>query len=74
MASQEPGKVDWVAVCTLLCTVVTPVVTTIIGLGLYLFSRLNQIDSRLNEFDVNFARIETRMGIDAAPAKKIATR
>lgn len=70
---EKPRKVDWVAVGTLVCTVAGPVISTIIGLGFYLISRFNQIDSRLNEFDVRFTRIETRIGIEE-PAKKLANR
>ncbi|MES2791999.1 MAG: hypothetical protein V4719_20460 [Planctomycetota bacterium] len=70
---EKPRKVDWVAVGTLTWSVVAPVISTIIAGGFYLISRLNQIDSKFNEFDVRFTRIETRMGIDEQP-KRIANR
>ena len=73
MAPLKPGKVDWVAVSTLVCTVSGPVISLIIGAVLYLMGRFDQIESSLHAFDLRFTRIETRMGIDE-PVGKVAKR
>ena len=71
MPPKQPGKVDWVAVSTLLVTVAIPVISTIAAATFYLIGRFDQIDSCLHRFDLRFMRIEARMGIDEAP-KQVA--
>lgn len=69
MPPKQPGKVDWVAVGTLIWSVLVPVISAITVATFYLIGRFDQIDSTLHTFDLRFMRVEARMGIDEAPQK-----